>query len=153
MEIYLIYFGSFFFLMALGYVFGTSAEKKHYKSIIEREKQTISLPVTNIKNSYDKNRDIASASIVTGSVVISIDYFKRFLAGLKNIFGGNISSFETLVDRGRREAVLRMKEKAPHSDLIINLKVETSTIGKNIEKNSVDCVEVIAYGTAITYTK
>ncbi|MCI5128213.1 MAG: hypothetical protein D3907_06860, partial [Candidatus Electrothrix sp. AUS3] len=33
-------------------------------------------------------------------------YFKRIVAGLRNIFGGNVQSYETLVDRARREAVI-----------------------------------------------
>ena len=31
---------------------------------------------------------VESAALVHGSAVISIDYFKRFLAGLRNIVGG-----------------------------------------------------------------
>jgi uncharacterized protein YbjQ (UPF0145 family) len=33
---------------------------------------------------------IESCELVTGSVVISLDYFKRFVAGLRGIVGGNI---------------------------------------------------------------
>ncbi len=139
--------------MCLGYVFGTAAEKRHYRSITAREKAGLKLPVSNIKHSFDKSREVVSTALVSGSVVVSIDYFKRFLAGLKNIFGGTITSYETLIDRGRREAILRMKEKAPHSDVIVNLRVETSTIGGNYQQNGADCVEVIAYGTAITYKR
>ena len=68
--------------------------------------------------------------MVCGSAVISIDYFKRILAGLRNIFGGTVKSYETLIDRARREALLRMKEKADDATMIINVRIETSTIGK-----------------------
>jgi uncharacterized protein YbjQ (UPF0145 family) len=88
--------------------------------------------------------------MVYGHVVISIDYFKRFLAGLRNIFGGEVSSYETILDRARREAILRMKEAAKEADIIINLRIETSTIAKS-SKNQVGCSEVLAYGTAITF--
>ncbi|MFT6733724.1 MAG: hypothetical protein ACJAS9_001914 [Polaribacter sp.] len=49
-----------------------------------------------------------------------MDYFKRFLAGLRNIFGGRVVTYESLVDRARREAILRMKEKCPAAPSLIN---------------------------------
>ncbi len=91
-----------------------------------------------------------------GSAVISIDYFKRFLAILRNIFGGRIRSYESLVDRARREAILRMKAEAKknHADIIINFRMETSTIGRSAnQKGQVGSVEALAYGTAISLHK
>jgi uncharacterized protein YbjQ (UPF0145 family) len=139
-------------LVFIGLVVGTILEKKHYKSIRKREKTFINLPLINI-DSYDKNRTLRKSYLVSGSVVISVDYFKLFLAGLRNIFGGRVVTYESLVDRARREAILRMKEKCPAANLIINLRVETSTISKQGRsgQKSVGCVEVIAYGTAIQY--
>ena len=37
-------------LLMLGYFFGQHAEKKHFKSIIEREKASLQLPVITMKN-------------------------------------------------------------------------------------------------------
>ena len=87
--------------------------------------------------------------MVYGSAVISIDYFKRILAALRNIFGGTITAYETLLDRARREAVLRMKEMAGDATMIVNVRIETATIGRKAHKRSVGCLEAIAYGTAI----
>jgi uncharacterized protein YbjQ (UPF0145 family) len=89
---------------------------------------------------------------VAGSVVISYDHFKRFLAGLRMIFGGEVKSYVSLLDRGRREAVLRMKAKCPDADLIVNLRVETSSISKGGRRRGLGAVEVFAYGTALWYT-
>ncbi len=144
----------FFLLLILGYIVGSITEKNHYKSIEEREKKTLPLPVVNMKKVEDilkPGKKIASAELVTGSVVVSIDYFKRILASLKNLVGGNIRSYETLVDRGRREAILRMKEAADSPDIIMNLRIETSTIGRSANRNSIGSIEVLAYGTAIKY--
>lgn len=144
----------FVLLLALGYIAGTMNEKKHYQSILAREKKTLHLPMVNIKKPevvLEQGKPVASAQLVTGSVVVSIDYFKLVAAGLKGLVGGNIRSYETLVDRGRREAILRMKEAADSPDLIMNVRVETSTIGSNPNRNSVGSIEVLAYGTAIKY--
>lgn len=137
----------FISLLFLGYLFGSIAEKNHYKSIRKREEELLSLPTIALKSPLDIE-NVKESKLVAGNVVISIDYFKKFLAGLRNIFGGNMSSYETLVDRARREAVLRMKSEAKEANEIINIKIETSSISKNT-KGGVGAVEVIAYGTAI----
>ena len=139
-------------LIAIGYFFGTWFEKKHYKSINEREKGFINLPAITAKTIDVKNSDVKNLQLVSGSVVISTDYFKRILASLRNIFGGRVKSYESLVDRARREALLRMKEQAPDdTTIIINVRLETSTIGSNAnKKNGIGSVEAMAYGTALT---
>ncbi len=138
----------FLTLLSAGYIFGKLAEKKHYRSIIEREKQWVKIPTTSGRRVLVTNQEVKRVQLATGSVVISVDYFKRIVAGLRNIFGGNVQSYETLVDRARREAVLRMKESCPKADQIINLRLETSSISKG-QKNQVGSVEVLAYGTAV----
>jgi len=140
----------FAILISLGYFFGRRAEKKHYRSIAEREAQWLSMPATSGKRVLRDGRKIDHCQLATGSVVISVDYFKRILAGLRNIFGGSVQSYETLLDRGRREAILRMKESCPGADQIINIRLETSSISKG-RKKQVGSVEVLAYGTAVFF--
>ena len=107
-------------LIGLGYVVGSIAEKKHYRSIISREAQWLHIPTVSVKNMIEDDVDIIDARMVQGSVVISIDHFKRILASLRNIFGGRVTAYESLIDRARREAILRMKEKSPNADIVLN---------------------------------
>ena len=127
-------------------------EKRHYKSIKKREAENVNIPVINV-DSLKEDR-VEKAWLVTGSMVISIDLFKKFVANIINIFGGNIVTYETLLDRARREATLRMLEAAKKegADAIINTRVETSSISKNAQKNQIGSVEILAYGTAIKHT-
>lgn len=142
----------FIITLSAAYLIGTKViEKKHYQSIKERERKFLTLPAITAKNVLEPNQKIQSAQLISGSVVISIDNFKKFLAGLRNIFGGEIHSYETILDRARREAVLRMKENAPNADIIINMRLETSTIGRTNRNKSIGCSEILAYGTAITF--
>jgi len=134
-------------LVVLGYFFGTRAEKKHLASIREREEQYQSLPTIMLKRPLDPEK-IRKYRLVNGNAVIAIDYFKKFVASLTNLFGGNMISYEGLLDRARREAILRMKADAAGADEIINIRIETSSISKNTQK-SIGAVEVLAYGTAI----
>ena len=142
-----------FALLALGYFFGQSLEKSHYRSIIKRESQLRSIPVIASKILPDEFLP-CQTTLVSGSVVISVDYFKKFVAGLRSIVGGRIASYESLIDRARREAVLRMKQEAKrlNADYVFNIKMETSSISKGRE-NSIGSVEVLAYGTAVMIEK
>jgi len=141
-------------LIGLGYVVGSMAEKKHYRSIIYREAQLLHIPTVSVKNMIEGGVDIIDARMVQGSVVISIDHFKRILASLRNIFGGKVTAYESLVDRARREAILRMKEKSPNADIVLNTRIETSTIGRSANnRKSIGSIEAMAYGTAVSYRK
>ncbi|MCM8774603.1 MAG: YbjQ family protein [Candidatus Omnitrophica bacterium] len=136
--------------IACAYFIGNLIENRHYSYIKEREKRFLNLPTVTTKDLPLAEEEIYEARLVYGSVVISVDYFKRILAGLRNIFGGEVSSYETLLDRGRREAILRMKESAKDAIGIVNLRLETSSIGQLANKRgSIGSVEILAYGTAI----
>ena len=139
----------FLFLIALGYTSGTILERRHYRSIRDREADFLRLPAVTLKSVGHPADEIASVRLVHGSAVISVDYFKRLLAGLRNIFGGTVKSYESLVDRARREAVLRMKEMAGDAAVIVNVRIETAPIGKQAGQKGVACLEAVAYGTAI----
>lgn len=138
----------FLALLIVAYFIGTHLEKKHIASLIEREKELNKLPALAIKTPPTVGR--FKQQLVLGSVTISVDYFKRFLATLHNFFGGRVTSYETLLDRARREALLRMKEAAAaqHATLILNVKYETASIYKG-GRNTIGSVEVLAYGTAM----
>jgi len=135
-------------LIVLGYIFGKWAENRHFRSIHEREEKFLPLPATSSKKPIGDIGPIIRAELVTGSVVISVDYFKRILAGLRNIVGGPLQPYETLLDRARREAILRLKENCPRATQVINLRIETSSISKG-EGNAIGSVEVLAFGTAL----
>lgn len=138
----------FLVLLALGYGFGRYAEKSHYKSIIEREQRLNGLPA--VVTRIPPTDAVYQAELVSGSVVVSVDYFKRFIAALRNLVGGRVTSYESLLDRARREAMLRMKEEAEAlgADYVFNVKLETSRISQNARGN-IGSVEVLAYGTAL----
>ncbi|NPA95422.1 MAG: YbjQ family protein [Thermodesulfobacteria bacterium] len=137
-------------LLVLGYIIGGMLERRHFRSLKARELRFLVLPAVTFRNM--PGHETAKGELVMGSAVISVDYFKRFLAILRNIFGGRVSSYESLVDRARREAILRMKEQASRmgADIIVNMRIETSAIGNAANsRRSVGSVEAIAYGTAL----
>lgn len=140
----------FLVLLLLGYGFGRYAERRHYRSILRREDELRHIPVVATKI-IPPGEHFQACHLVSGSVVISVDYFKRFLSGLRNLVGGRVTSYETLLDRGRREAILRMKEEARAcgATLVFNIKLETASISKG-QGSNIGSIEVLAYGTALT---
>lgn len=138
----------FFTLLALGYGFGRYNEKRHFRSIKMREFSSRGITCLTIKSGPEHFR--GQARLVTGSVVISIDYFKKIAAAIRGLLGGRVAAYESLVERARREAVLRMQQEAKSlgADMVINIKLETASISKSTD-SGVGAVEVIAYGTAL----
>jgi uncharacterized protein YbjQ (UPF0145 family) len=134
-------------LILLGYFAGRVAEKRHYASIHERERIHLRVPVITSKT-LDDGREVADASLATGSVVISIDAYKRLLMGLRGLIGGEVKAYTSLIDRARREALLRMRESAPDADLFINFRLETTTLYSG-RGSSPGSVEILAYATAV----
>jgi len=135
----------FVVLMVAGYGFGQMAERRHLKSLIAREREMNALPA--IASRLPATDRAYEQCLVSGSVVIASDYFKTFVSGLINVFGGRVTPFESLIDRARREALLRMKAEARALDAayVFNVKYETSRIGSG----RVPAMEVLAYGTAL----
>ncbi len=138
-------------LIALGLIVGSMMERRHFASITTREEQLSAVALLTGK-AFPLDRAVSDSRMVQGGVVVSIDYFKRLLAGLRMLFGGELRSYASLLDRARREAILRMKEQYPTADLIVNVRIETSSISKG-GQDRVGSVEMIAYGTAIKFSK
>lgn len=145
----LVYLG----LIIICYLIGAGIEKRHFRSIEKRERSYLHLPAVTMTDPGIDPSSIVGAELVCGNVVISIDLFKAVVAGLRNLFGGRVKSYESLIDRARREALLRMKETAVGASMIINVRIETSRIGQSANKKGIGSVEAIAYGTALMLRK
>ena len=148
----LIILGFPLFFLLLSYFIGRHLESNHYKSIREREAATKDMVAINFPR-FPFDVEIERAGMVMGSVVVSHDHFKRFLAQLRIIVGGRIKSYEPLLDRARREAVLRMKEQAlaRGHNTVVNIRLETSRLANSRRGGKGTAgVEMLAYGTALT---
>ena len=139
-------------LIVIGRFVGSSIERNHYKSIVEREARFSGQPALSTKRS-DVPDAVRTARLAVGSVVISVDHFKRFLSGFRMIIGGEVRSYSSLIDRARREAVLRMKESQPDAHAYLNTRLETSTISSTTGNEGIGTIEVLAYGTAVHYDR
>jgi uncharacterized protein YbjQ (UPF0145 family) len=148
----LVNFGIPLLILVLAYFIGSAIEKKHYRRILAREENVRGFPVVTFATLPDDWR-VGSVELVTGSVVISVDYFKRIIASLRSLIGGRVKTYEPLLDRARREALLRMIEDAQARgyDAVVNVRLETSRLANSRrDGKGIAGVEMLAFGTAIT---
>ena len=138
-------------ILVFAYFVGTYLERRHFRRIQRREQALHGFPVTTFE-ALPPNWEVERCKLVSGSVVVSLDYFKRVIAGLRGLIGGRVKTYEPLLDRARREAVLRMNEtaKADGYDAVINIRLETSRLANSRrDGNGTAGVEMLAFGTAI----
>ncbi len=138
------------FLLVLGYMVGSVREQRHLRSLDRREQEFANMTVNNLKT-VSCPESVKQATFVVGDVVIASDYFKSFAAKLRNIVGGELRTFETLMARARREARLRMLEQARRAGAteVWNVRYETSNIRSAGRRRAAVSVEVFAFGTAV----
>ena len=82
--------------------------------------------------------------VVYGSTVRSKHVGRDFLAGLKNIVGGELTAYTELLEESRQEAMNRMIEKARSmgANAIVGIRFSTSNIAQGAS-------ELFVYGTAV----
>ncbi|MCP4300764.1 MAG: YbjQ family protein [Gammaproteobacteria bacterium] len=146
-------FGLPLLILIIAYFIGSTIEKKHFASIRKREDDLHGFPVVSFDTMPDDWK-VSSSDMVTGSIVISLDYFKRVIAGLRGLIGGRIKTYEPLLERARREALLRMTESARERgyDAIFNVRLETSRLANSTRDGKGTAgVEMLAFGTAVKF--
>ncbi|SFI44067.1 YbjQ family protein [Jannaschia pohangensis] len=90
-------------------------------------------------------REIAvTLGLVKGSTVRAKHIGSDIVAGLRNIVGGEVKEYASLLTGAREQAIDRMiaEAQAMGADAIVGMRLETSTITQAAS-------EVMAYGTAV----
>ncbi|SES93547.1 YbjQ family protein [Thalassotalea agarivorans] len=82
--------------------------------------------------------------LVQGSTVRAKHAGRDIMAGLKNIFGGELGGYTELLQESREEAISRMiaQAEALGANGVINVRFSTSAI-------TAGASEILAYGTAV----
>ncbi|MEG2269227.1 YbjQ family protein [Acinetobacter piscicola] len=129
-------------LFFIGWGFGRFIEQKHLKELEEKERHLLHIRIDT--NKFQTSED--QGQLISSNVVISHDYFKYIIAQIQNFFGGRLTTYESVVERARREAIVRLKQEAEKvgAKQIMGLRLSTTELGMQG-----GMVEVFAYGTAI----
>lgn len=93
-------------------------------------------------------RVIEHLGLVQGSTVRAKHAGKDILAGIKNVFGGELKAYTELLQESREEATQRMvaQAEALGANAVLNIRFSTSSIAQG-------AAELFAYGTAVRLEK
>lgn len=82
--------------------------------------------------------------VARGNVVKARNVGRDITQGLRNLVGGELTSYSGLLSEARDEAIDRMEADAEEmgADAVVNLRLQTSEIANS-------GAEVMAYGTAV----
>ena len=102
--------------------------------------------LTNIE-SVPGRQIVEHYGLVSGSTIRAKHVGKDILAGLKNVFGGELKAYTELLRESRNEATERMIEQARElgANAVINVRYATSAVAPG-------AAELFAYGTAVRVT-
>lgn len=130
---------------------GTIIEKKHLEDLDRREAAIKSKVFF-----HCRKRPVMMApkrvGMVSGSVTIGVDTFKTWLAKWRQVFGGKMGSLLPVLERARREALLRALEQAHKEGFteVGNIRMSWIDIGKFDPKQKTLMTSVVVYGTAFS---
>ncbi|MCP4697613.1 MAG: YbjQ family protein [Gammaproteobacteria bacterium] len=89
-------------------------------------------------------RIVKHLGLVQGSTVRAKHVGRDLMAGLKNIFGGELKGYTELLEESRQEALHRMQQQAESigGNAVLNIRFSTSSVAQG-------AAELFAYGTAV----
>ena len=99
--------------------------------------------MTNV-NTVPGKKIMEHFGIVQGSTVRAKHIGRDFMAGLKNLVGGELKGYTELLQESRQEAMDRMAEQARQmgANAVVNIRFATSSVAQG-------AAELFAYGTAV----
>lgn len=136
-------------LFIIPMITGQIIERKHFKDLQVREAEIRKKVIVHNRRSPLITRPV-KMTLVAGEVCIGADRFKTWLAGFRQIVGGRMGSLAPVVERARREALLRALESAAAEGYteVGNIRYTTANLKWNAPKQRELLISVMAYGTA-----
>jgi uncharacterized protein YbjQ (UPF0145 family) len=86
--------------------------------------------------------------LVQGSTIRAKNIGRDFMAGMKNIVGGELRGYTELLQESRDQALQRLTEQAEAlgANAVVNLRFSTSSVAAG-------AAEILCYGTAVLVEK
>ena len=139
-------------LLVVGGGVGTLLQNSHFNSLKRRERLYRRIPVLTFEH-CPEHWQVERAGLVSGNVVVSLDYFRSFWVLARVVFDARIRAIEPLLERARREALLRMIEaaRARGFDALVNVRLETARLANRAggSREGLAGIEILAYGTGL----
>lgn len=92
------------------------------------------------------NRDYEILGMVEGNMIQSVHLGKDILSGLKTLVGGELTSYNEMMNEARKLATQRMVKHAQQlgADAIVCVRYASSEVTQG-------AAEIMAYGTAVKF--
>ncbi len=99
-----------------------------------------------VNTDYITGKELEMLGLVKGSTIQSKHMGKDITQGFKTLVGGELTSYNEMINEARALATKRMVEEASAlgADAVVNIRYASSAIIQG-------AAEVIAYGTAVKY--
>lgn len=131
---------------AFGWYICYSIERRHLARLSAREADLQDISITQTP-ALPPGFGAGDSTLLVASVVLSRGSFRMIFVAFRKLLGGRIPGYTLLLERARREALVRLKEAARErgAPAVINLRLETT----QISSKGMPVVEIMAYGTAL----
>ena len=126
---------------------GNWYQAKKFKQLEER---VHSFGPDNLTTLRSSPGPVVDSGLVTAGLIVSVSWWQLLMGWLKGILGGNIKTWDRILDWGRAEAQQRLREEAKKRGFtnVLNMRLETSIL--TTQKGRSTSIEILAYGTGIT---
>lgn len=100
-----------------------------------------------VNTDYISGKNLEMLGLVKGSTIQTVNVGKDIMQSFKTLVGGELTSYNEMMNTARALATKRMTEEAEKlgADAIVNIRYSSSAIAQS-------AAEVIAYGTAVKFT-
>lgn len=90
----------------------------------------------------------AYLGVVTAEVVYGTNALRDFFAGIRDIVGGRTGSYERVFERGQRDALAELEQRAARlgANAVIGIEIDTGTV--NVDQSGA-LLLITATGTAV----
>ena len=99
-----------------------------------------------VNTNYIEGKQLEMLGLVKGSTIQTVHAGKDIMNSFKTLVGGELTSYNEMMNNARALATKRMCEEAEGlgADAIVNIRYASSSIAQG-------AAEVMAYGTAVKY--
>ena len=99
-----------------------------------------------VNTDYISGKELETLSLVKGSTIQSKHLGKDIAQSFKTLVGGELKSYNEMMNEARAIATKRMVEDAEKlgADAVVNIRYASAAVMQN-------AAEVIAYGTAVKF--
>jgi uncharacterized protein YbjQ (UPF0145 family) len=120
-------------MLGLAFFAGNRIARRHETLMAKRQQALGNIQISDTAVYLNPDLSAPTPMMLHSEVTLGIDHFRGFLGNLKNIFGGEVKSYQATLDRARREAILQIQEQAAaHGhNAVANLRIAYVDVSGN----------------------